>query len=123
MTWPLDQPVPATASAPCWKLPPEEAAPRRAVVVRPSKSRRRMMLATPATASEPYWAEAPSGTISSRSTAATGIAEMSKIGRASCRERVCPYVYISGVAVSLKKKDKNKQYSYKHKKNQRNRSD
>src|SRR3546814_19613704 len=26
------------------------------------------------------------------------------IGRASCRERVCQYVYISGVAVSLKKK-------------------
>src|SRR3546814_20335633 len=27
-----------------------------------------------------------------------------KIGRASCRERVCPYVSISVVAVSLKKK-------------------
>src|SRR3546814_13412800 len=27
-----------------------------------------------------------------------------KIGRASCRERVCQYVWISGVAVSLKKK-------------------
>src|SRR3546814_17360503 len=27
------------------------------------------------------------------------------IGRASCRERVCPYVSISVVAVSLKKKD------------------
>src|SRR3546814_12637977 len=27
-----------------------------------------------------------------------------KIGRASCRERVCQYVMISGVAVSLKKK-------------------
>src|SRR3546814_17805656 len=27
-----------------------------------------------------------------------------KIGRASCRERVCQYVYISLVAVSLKKK-------------------
>src|SRR3546814_16311605 len=26
-----------------------------------------------------------------------------KIGRASCPERVCPYVYISVVAVSLKK--------------------
>src|SRR3546814_16619545 len=26
-----------------------------------------------------------------------------EIGRASCRERVCQYVYISGVAVSLKK--------------------
>src|SRR3546814_15098343 len=28
------------------------------------------------------------------------------IGRASCRERVCQYVYISVVAVSLKKKHK-----------------
>src|SRR3546814_12700275 len=27
---------------------------------------------------------------------------MNEIGRASCRERVCPYVYVSGVAVSLK---------------------
>src|SRR3546814_13791392 len=27
-----------------------------------------------------------------------------EIGRASCRERVCPYVYISVVAVTLKKK-------------------
>src|SRR3546814_13138681 len=27
-----------------------------------------------------------------------------QIGRASCRERVCPYVYISVVAVSFKKK-------------------
>src|SRR3546814_14340987 len=31
----------------------------------------------------------------------------SEIGRASCRERVCQYVYISVVAVSLKKKVKN----------------
>src|SRR3546814_12802961 len=29
-----------------------------------------------------------------------------EIGRASCRERVCQYVSISGVAVSLKKKKK-----------------
>src|SRR3546814_12041531 len=29
-----------------------------------------------------------------------------KIGRASCRERVCQYVYISVFAVSLKKKHK-----------------
>src|SRR3546814_3505606 len=29
-----------------------------------------------------------------------------EIGRASCRERVCPYVYISWVAVTLKKKKK-----------------
>src|SRR3546814_19381103 len=29
-----------------------------------------------------------------------------KIGRASCRERVCKYVWISVVAVSLKKKKK-----------------
>src|SRR3546814_12779951 len=32
------------------------------------------------------------------------IALSRKIGRASCRERVCPYVYVSGVGVSLKKK-------------------
>src|SRR3546814_15243006 len=32
-----------------------------------------------------------------------------KIGRASCRERVCQYVYISVVAVSLKKKKRKKQ--------------
>src|SRR3546814_16599282 len=31
-----------------------------------------------------------------------------EIGRASCRERVCQYVYISVVAVSLKKKKNNK---------------
>src|SRR3546814_11542905 len=31
-----------------------------------------------------------------------------KIGRASCRERVCQYVYISVVAVSLKKKNNEK---------------
>src|SRR3546814_15772078 len=31
-------------------------------------------------------------------------AEWDKIGRASCRERVCQYVSISVVAVSLKKK-------------------
>src|SRR3546814_14582948 len=44
---------------------------------------------------------------------ATGIREVFiktrfKIGRASCRERVCQYVYISVVAVSLKKKTINK---------------
>src|SRR3546814_14224797 len=33
-----------------------------------------------------------------------------EIGRASCRERVCQYVWISVVAVSVKKK-KNQQYS------------
>src|SRR3546814_19241106 len=31
-----------------------------------------------------------------------------EIGRASCRERVCPYVSISVVSVSLKKKHQNK---------------
>src|SRR3546814_13514383 len=35
---------------------------------------------------------------------AQGLGE--QIGRASCRERVCQYVYISVVAVSLKKKPK-----------------
>src|SRR3546814_11000517 len=34
-----------------------------------------------------------------------------QIGRASCRERVCQYVWISVVAVSLKKKKKRK-HSY-----------
>src|SRR3546814_4632382 len=33
-----------------------------------------------------------------------GTWQFDKIGRASCRERVCQYVYISVVAVSLKKK-------------------
>src|SRR3546814_16875795 len=33
---------------------------------------------------------------------------LNKIGRASCRESVCQYVYISVVAVSLKKKKKPK---------------
>src|SRR3546814_20306184 len=32
------------------------------------------------------------------------LAALSKIGRASCRERVCQYVYISVVAIPLKKK-------------------
>src|SRR3546814_20417418 len=36
----------------------------------------------------------------------------SKIGRASCRERVCQYVEISGVAVSLKKKTTETHNSY-----------
>src|SRR3546814_10684555 len=36
-------------------------------------------------------------------------ATCSKIGRASCRERVCQYVEISVVAVSLKKKDNRKE--------------
>src|SRR3546814_16462550 len=35
----------------------------------------------------------------------------SKIGRASCRERVCQYVSISVVAVYLKKKKKKKEYN------------
>src|SRR3546814_11871703 len=33
--------------------------------------------------------------------------EKGQIGSASCRERVCQYVYISVVAVSLKKKNSN----------------
>src|SRR3546814_19056926 len=41
-----------------------------------------------------FWKEAPA-------------VRTSKIGRASCRERVCQYVWISVVAVSLKKKKKN----------------
>src|SRR3546814_14187904 len=35
---------------------------------------------------------------------ADGSQTLEKIGSASCRERVCQYVSISGVAVSLKKK-------------------
>src|SRR3546814_14552265 len=35
-----------------------------------------------------------------------GRAHGDEIGRASCRERVCQYVYISVVAVALKKKGK-----------------
>src|SRR3546814_11801447 len=36
----------------------------------------------------------------------SGIEGLEKIGRASCRERVCTYVSISGVAVSLQKQTK-----------------
>src|SRR3546814_17826338 len=35
----------------------------------------------------------------------TGSLEGDELGRASCRERVCQYVLISGVGVSLKKKN------------------
>src|SRR3546814_13751327 len=38
--------------------------------------------------------------------------ESRPIGRASCRERVCPYVYISVVAVSLKKTKITEKRSY-----------
>src|SRR3546814_15480577 len=38
------------------------------------------------------------------------VAEPAQIGRASCRERVCQYVSISGVAVSLKQKKKTRGY-------------
>src|SRR3546814_19080054 len=40
--------------------------------------------------------------------------QASEIGRASCRERVCQYVSISVVAVSLKKTTTNKQQLYEH---------
>src|SRR3546814_13637165 len=33
-----------------------------------------------------------------------GVGGRCQLGRASCRERVCPFVWISGGAVSLKKK-------------------
>src|SRR3546814_13196223 len=39
-------------------------------------------------------------------------AAASEIGRASCRERVRPYVSISVVAVSLKKKKRSETYEY-----------
>src|SRR3546814_19623995 len=37
-----------------------------------------------------------------------------EIGRASCRERVCQYVSISVVAVTLKKKNNTKKNNIKH---------
>src|SRR3546814_16454682 len=37
-----------------------------------------------------------------------------QIGRASCRERVCQYVWISVVALSLKKKSNNRHCTRKH---------
>src|SRR3546814_14680489 len=40
-----------------------------------------------------------------------------EIGRASCRERVCKYVYISVVAASLKKKISTQLIQYMKKKN------
>src|SRR3546814_17437897 len=40
-------------------------------------------------------------------SAGRGPGNRGKIGRASCRERVCQYGYIAGVAVSLKKKPYN----------------
>src|SRR3546814_13330026 len=43
-----------------------------------------------------------------------------KIGRASCRERVCQYVSISVVAVSLKKKPTEPQTSYLQNKDKQN---
>src|SRR3546814_18490413 len=40
-------------------------------------------------------------------------ANLGKIGRASCRERVCQYVYISVVAVTLKKNNNSHQEKYR----------
>src|SRR3546814_13224815 len=50
-----------------------------------------------------------SNAISAADCAAAGTATSpnDQIGRASCRERVCPYVYISVVAVSLNKQNTN----------------
>src|SRR3546814_14783927 len=44
-----------------------------------------------------------------------------KIGRASCRERVCQYVSISVVAVSIKKKEKEVQATSYQSRNKRSR--
>src|SRR3546814_18978175 len=47
---------------------------------------------------------------SARPSALVRSSPLMKIGRASCRERVCQYVSISVVAVSLKKKKKKATY-------------
>src|SRR3546814_16090096 len=47
----------------------------------------------------------PTGAPGAASAAAKAPAGCSQIGRASCRERGCPYEWISGVAVYLNKKD------------------
>src|SRR3546814_16869819 len=57
------------------------------------------------------------------SSSSTTTSAKSKIGRASCRERVCQYVSISVVAVSLKQQrpkndEHSKQHEYKTKKEQ-----
>src|SRR3546814_18151624 len=52
---------------------PSAAPPGRTVAAAPSESLRRMVLTTPATASEPYSAEAPSRSTSMRRTAPSGI--------------------------------------------------
>src|SRR3546814_14004521 len=44
------------------------------------------------------------GSPASHSVPGQALAAVAEIGRASCRERVCQYVSISAVAVSLKKK-------------------
>src|SRR3546814_20306062 len=49
----------------------------------------------------------PRGTVDLRSGDPLGAALADQLGSASCRERGCPYVSISVVAVSLKKKKKN----------------
>src|SRR3546814_15258742 len=41
------------------------------------------------------------------------VANIGEIGRASCRDRVCQYVYISVVAVSLKHKQQHKKINNK----------
>src|SRR3546814_15694272 len=56
----------------------------------------------------------PEGAVGSHVAGYNGsaIGVVYKIGRASCRERVCQYVYISVVAVSLKKTEQPKSTSY-----------
>src|SRR3546814_16207734 len=52
-----------------------------------------------AIADELFW-----GAFANNGQVCVAIKRIYEIGRASCRERVCQYVYISVVAVSLKKK-------------------
>src|SRR3546814_18202618 len=56
------------------------------------------------TANDPDYVDRLSGLGSVDLVRAMRAADWNKIGRASCRERVCKYVSISVVAVSLKKK-------------------
>src|SRR3546814_18913616 len=57
-----------------------------------------------------YDAQFPIDVFQTGSGTSTNINAHEEIGRASCRERVCQYVEISVVGVSLKKKQKKKKH-------------